>query len=104
MTLLRFKSYGGQAWRGSMDRVIEVREAEFVLPGGRGRGREGGRGREREHTAGVWRVGRRLDARIEGQKELVAPANQPIVPPSEEKLYPALDSLRWREKHLNARC
>lgn len=30
-------------------------------------------------------------------------ANQPVIPPSEEEFYPALESLRWREKHLNAK-
>lgn len=53
--------------------------------------------------AGIWRVGPALDSRIEGQKDLVALANQPVIPPSEEKFYPALESLRWREKHLNAK-
>lgn len=56
-----------------------------------------------KHTAGIWRVGPRLDARIEGQKDLVALANQPVIPPTEEKFCPAIESLRWREKHLNAR-
>jgi putative restriction endonuclease len=53
--------------------------------------------------AGIWRVGPALDSRIEGQKDLIALANQPVIPPSEEKFYPALESLRWREKHLNAK-
>jgi len=44
-----------------------------------------------------------LDARIEGQKDLVALANQPIIPPTEEKFCPALENLRWREQHLNAK-
>lgn len=55
------------------------------------------------HRAGIWRVGSALDARIEGQKDLVALANQPIIPPTEEKFCPALESLRWREQHLNAK-
>jgi len=55
------------------------------------------------HRAGIWRVGSGLDARIEGQKDLVALANQPVIPPSEEKFYPALESLRWREKHLSVK-
>ena len=55
------------------------------------------------HRAGIWRVGSTLDARIEGQKDLVALANQPIIPPAEEKFCPALESLRWREQHLNAK-
>jgi len=54
-----------------------------------------------KRLAGVWRVNEeRLDDRIEGQRELVALANRPVIPPSEEKFYPAIDSLRWREKHL----
>lgn len=52
---------------------------------------------------GVWRVGHSLDARIEGQKDLVALANQPVISPSEEKFYPALESLRWRQRQLNAK-
>jgi putative restriction endonuclease len=54
-------------------------------------------------AAGVWRVGSGLDPRIEGQKDLVALSNQPVIPPSEEKFYPALESLRWREQHINTR-
>jgi len=53
-----------------------------------------------QHPAGVWRIGSGLDHRIEGQKDLVALRNQPVIPPSEEKFYPALESLRWREEHL----
>ena len=56
-----------------------------------------------KHGAGVWRVGSALDSRIEGQKDLAALANQPVIPPSEEKFYPAIESLRWRENHLNAK-
>ena len=56
-----------------------------------------------DHRAGVWRVGSALDTRIEGQKDLVALANQPIIPPTEEKFAPALESLRWREQHLNVK-
>jgi putative restriction endonuclease len=56
-----------------------------------------------KHRAGIWRVGPTLDTRIEGQRDLVALANQPVIAPSEEKFYPAIKSLRWREKHLNAR-
>jgi putative restriction endonuclease len=55
-----------------------------------------------DHRAGIWRIGQGLDSRIEGQKELIAMANQPIIPPSEEKFYPAIENLRWREQHLNA--
>jgi hypothetical protein len=51
--------------------------------------------------AGVWRVNdRQLDDRIEGQRDLVALAGKPVIPPGEEKFFPALESLRWREEHL----
>ncbi len=54
-----------------------------------------------KRLAGVWRVnGERLDDRIEGQRDLVALANRPVIPPSEEKFYPAIECLRWREQHL----
>ncbi len=56
-----------------------------------------------KRRAGIWRVDPGLEARIEGQKDLVALANQPVIPPSEEKFYPALESLRWREKQLSAK-
>ena len=50
---------------------------------------------------GVWQVdGERLDDRIEGQRDLVALAGRPVIPPSEEKFYPATESLQWREQHL----
>jgi putative restriction endonuclease len=53
--------------------------------------------------AGVWRVNiRRLDDRIEGQRELVALADKPVIPPADKQFYPASESLRWREKHLTA--
>jgi len=53
--------------------------------------------------AGVWRVnGERLDERIEGQRDLVGLKGKAVIPPSEEKFYPALESLRWREEHLTA--
>ena len=53
--------------------------------------------------AGIWRVNeQRLDDRIEGQRELVGIAGKTVIPPSEEKFYPALESLRWREEHLAA--
>jgi len=55
------------------------------------------------HRAGIWRVGSGLDARIEGQKDLVALANQPVIPPSEAKFFPAIESLRWREKKLTGK-
>ena len=51
--------------------------------------------------AGVWRVNEnRLDERIEGQRDLVALAGKAVIPPREDKFYPALESLRWREEHL----
>lgn len=53
-----------------------------------------------KHPAGVWRVGPALDPRIEGQKALVVLDGQRVIAPTEEKFYPALDCLRWREKHL----
>ena len=56
---------------------------------------------DEERVAGVWRINRvRLDQRIEGQRDLVALEGEPLIAPSEEKFYPALDSLRWREKTL----
>ena len=56
-----------------------------------------------KQRAGIWRVGRGLDTRIEGQKDLIAFANQPVIPPNEKKFYPAVESLRWREKRLSAK-
>jgi putative restriction endonuclease len=54
-----------------------------------------------KRRAGIWRVnGERLDDRIEGQRDLVALAGKAVIPPSEEKFYPGLESLRWREEHL----
>jgi hypothetical protein len=51
----------------------------------------------------VWRVNiRRLDDRIEGQRELVALADKPVIPPADKQFCPASESLRWREKHLTA--
>ena len=56
---------------------------------------------DRTKLAGIWRVNReRLDDRIEGQRDLVAIAGKSVIPPGEEKFYPALESLRWREEHL----
>ena len=57
---------------------------------------------DNKKRAGVWRVNEnRLDERIEGQRELVALAGKAVIPPDEEKFYPALESLRWRQEHLN---
>lgn len=56
-----------------------------------------------KRPAGIWHVHpERLDKRIEGQRELVALHGQGVIPPSEEKFYPALESLQWREEHLTA--
>jgi putative restriction endonuclease len=50
---------------------------------------------------GIWRVNEeRLDDRIEGQRDLVTIAAKSVIPPGEEKFYPALESPRWREEHL----
>ena len=58
-----------------------------------------------KRRAGMWRVNDQcLDDRIEGQRDLVALAGKPVIPPSEEKFYPALESLRWREEHLVTTC
>ncbi len=54
-----------------------------------------------KRRAGIWRVNEeRLDDRIEGQRDLVGLAGKAVIPPSEEKFYPAAESLRWREEHL----
>ncbi|MGH7939604.1 MAG: hypothetical protein ACREFR_00845, partial [Limisphaerales bacterium] len=51
--------------------------------------------------AGIWRVNKkRLDDRIEGQRDLVAIAGKSVIPPGEEKFYPAKEGLRWRAEHL----
>jgi hypothetical protein len=51
--------------------------------------------------ASVWRIkGERLDDRIEGQRDLVGLNDKPVIPPSEVKFYPAIESLRWREQHV----
>ncbi|MBM3854611.1 MAG: hypothetical protein FJ399_15920, partial [Verrucomicrobia bacterium] len=49
---------------------------------------------------GVWRVSRRLDDRLQGQRDLAALAGRPVIPPGEEKFYPAPEALRWREEKL----
>ncbi len=56
-----------------------------------------------QHRAGIWRVGPALDSRIEGQKALVALDGQRVIPPVEEKFYPAIESLRWRQEHLTTK-
>jgi putative restriction endonuclease len=58
---------------------------------------------DRKGRAGVWRVNdERLDDRIEGQRDLVALAGKCVIPPSEEKFYPAIESLKWREEKILA--
>lgn len=59
--------------------------------------------RHRLHKAGVWQINtRRLDERVDGQRELVALADKPVLPPKEKQFYPASESLRWREEHLTS--
>lgn len=56
-----------------------------------------------QNKAGIWRVNEtRLDDRIEGQRDLVALRNKPVIPPAEAKFFPAPEALRWREEHLTA--
>jgi putative restriction endonuclease len=58
---------------------------------------------DKKLKAGVWRVNpKRLDDRIEGQRDLVALAGRAVIPPTETKFYPGDDNLRWREEHLLA--
>jgi putative restriction endonuclease len=57
---------------------------------------------DNRHSAGIWRVHPRLDDRIEGQKDLLALSDRPVIPPSEEKFLPAADSLKWRAERLVA--
>lgn len=49
---------------------------------------------------GVWRVSRRLDDRLHGQRDLMALTGRPVIPPGEDKFYPAPEALRWREERL----
>jgi len=54
-----------------------------------------------KRRAGVWRInGDRLDERIDGQRDLVTLNGKPVIPPSEDKFYPAAEGLQWREQHL----
>lgn len=55
---------------------------------------------DRRTAAGVWRVGRALDARIDGQKELVTLSGRPVIEPNEVKFLPAARGLKWREERL----
>jgi putative restriction endonuclease len=58
---------------------------------------------DKRRRAGIWRVNvKRLDDRIEGQRDLVALADKEVIPPAERKYYPAEDGLRWRQEHLVA--
>jgi putative restriction endonuclease len=51
--------------------------------------------------AGIWRVNEeRLEERIKDHQELVTMRGKPVIYQGEEKFYPALESLRWREEHL----
>lgn len=52
---------------------------------------------------GIWKVSNRLDDRIEGQKDLLDLANRRVIEPRESVFYPAEESLRWREEHLNVK-
>jgi hypothetical protein len=56
-----------------------------------------------KHPAGVWRVHSRLDNRIEGEKDLMALADRPVIPPREEKFFPAFEGLEWRCQQLEVR-
>jgi putative restriction endonuclease len=58
---------------------------------------------DRERREGIWRVSPRLDERLQGQRDLVALTGKPVIPPAEEKFYPAIESLQWREQHLTAK-
>jgi putative restriction endonuclease len=53
------------------------------------------------NRAGLWRINtRRLDDRIEGQRDLMSLAGKPVIPPRETMYLPAPESLRWREEQL----
>jgi putative restriction endonuclease len=56
-----------------------------------------------KHRAGIWRVGPALDARLEGQRALVALDGQRVIAPSEEKFCPAVESLQWRQEQLTTK-
>lgn len=58
---------------------------------------------DRDHREGIWRVSPRLDERLQGQRDLVALTGKPVIPPAEDKFYPAIESLRWREEHLTTK-
>jgi hypothetical protein len=38
------------------------------------------------------------------RRDLVSLAGRPVMKPSEEKLFPAPESLSWREQHLTTKC
>lgn len=54
-----------------------------------------------KRAAGVWQVnGKRLDDRIEGQRDLVSLNGRAVIPPKEEKYFPDPESLLWRREQL----
>ena len=53
-----------------------------------------------KHPEGVWKVSPRLEDRRTGERKLLELAGRPVLRPDEEKFYPAIESLRWREQHL----
>ena len=56
---------------------------------------------DNQSRAGVWRINQvRLEKRIKDHQDLVALDQEPLIFTGEEKYYPALESLRWREEHL----
>ena len=55
-----------------------------------------------KHPEGVWKVSTRLEDRRTGERELRELAGRPVLRPDEEKFFPAIESLRWREEHLAA--
>jgi putative restriction endonuclease len=56
-----------------------------------------------KYPAGVWKVGERLDERVDDQKELLELENKKVLGPSEQKFNPAFASLKWREDQLKVR-
>jgi putative restriction endonuclease len=58
-----------------------------------------------DHKTGIWKVSRRIEARIAAHKDLASLAGQRVRVPentSFKDFYPASDSLRWREQKLDA--
>jgi putative restriction endonuclease len=56
-----------------------------------------------QHRAGIWRVHPRLDDRLDSRRDLIGLSGRPVMKPSEEKFFPAPESLRWREQHLTTK-